>query len=69
MKFCIVARTAQRKCALLRAVQEVMRLICIIGDVNLDYSTKVMTGKILACKFTIVPFIMTKYFRGENLRL
>ena len=41
-------------------------LLCIIGDVNLDYLSKVVTGRILLWKFTIIPLLIDKYFRGEN---
>ena len=41
-------------------------LLCIIGDVNLDHLSKVVTGRILLWKFTIIPFLIDKYFSGEN---
>lgn len=41
-------------------------LQCIIGDVNLDHLSKVVTGRILLWKFTIIPFLIDKYFKGEN---
>jgi len=34
-----------------------MMSLCIIGDVNLDHLSKVVTGRILLWKFTIIPFL------------
>ena len=41
-------------------------LICIIGDVNLDHLSKVVTGRILLWKFTIIPFIIVNIFQGRK---
>ena len=36
--------------------------LCIIGDGNLDHLSKVVTGRILLWKFTIIPFLSFFFF-------
>ena len=39
-----------------------MMSLCIIGDGNLDHLSKVVTGRILLWKFTIIPFLSFFFF-------
>lgn len=44
-------------------------LICIVGGIDFDHLSKVVNCRIHSLKFTIFPFIISKYFKIENLRL
>lgn len=50
-------------------IKRYMMLTFIIGDINLNHLSIAVTGRILLWKFTFFPFIITRHFRGENLKL
>lgn len=46
-----------------------MSFCLIIGELNLDRLVKVVVARILHGKVIISFFLITKYFRGDTLRL
>lgn len=68
-KFCIFERIAQRWCFWGYPIKRYIMLICIVGGIDFDHLSKVVNCRIRPLKFTIFPFIISKYFKIENLRL